>query len=129
MKLMTSTFSIIFALLFITNTGYAKDTITEEDIILIFKRSMMHWNVNYDKLEKNRSGAACIPWEIIDKNFVEEKIFTALGYGFNLYDLKIAKKAALEGCERMRRASKIEKTCKCEMLIYNEEVLIKFKNE
>ena len=54
-----------------------------------------------------------------------EGIFTALGYGFNLYDIKIATKAALEGCERMRRANKIENTCKCEMVLYNDDILVK----
>ena len=44
---------------------------------------------------------------------------------FNLYDIKIATKAALEGCERMRRANKIENTCKCEMVLYNDDILVK----
>ena len=65
----------------------------------------------------------------IDKKYLKEEIFIALGYGFNLYDIEIATKAALDGCERMRMANKIRKTCKCEMIIYNEEVLIKIKNE
>ena len=90
---------------------------------------MMHWNINYDNLEKNKSGAACIPWSTIDKKFVDEGIFIALGYGFNLYDLNIAKKASLEGCERMRVANKIKQSCKCEMILYNDEILINNKNE
>ena len=128
-KLVTSMLHSIFTFIFIINLGYSDDSITEEDIISTFKRSMMHWNVNYDKLERNKSGAACIPWNIIDKKYLNEEIFIALGYGFNLYDIEIATKAALEGCERMRMANKIRKTCKCEMIIYNEEVLIKIKNE
>ena len=103
----------------------AEDSIKKEDIVSIFKRSMNHWKINYETLDENKSGAACIPWNTIDKAFIKEGIFTALGYGFNLYDIKIAKKAALEGCERMRRANKIENTCKCEMILYNDDILVK----
>ena len=102
----------------------ADDSIKNEDIVSIFKRSMNHWKINYDTLDENKSGAACIPWNTIDKAFIKEGIFIALGYGFNLYDIKIAKKAALEGCERMRRANKIENTCKCEMVLYNNDILV-----
>ena len=102
----------------------ANDSIKNEDIVSIFKRSMNHWKINYDTLDENKSGAACIPWNTIDKTFIKEGIFIALGYGFNLYDINIAKKAALEGCERMRRANKIENTCKCEMVLYNNDILL-----
>jgi len=44
-------------------------------------------------------------------------------------DLNIAKKASLEGCERMRVANKIKQSCKCEMILYNDEILINSKNE
>ena len=114
---------------FIPYNAYSNEKITNKEIVSIFKRSMMHWNINYDNLEKNKSGAACIPWSTIDKKFVDEGIFIALGYGFNLYDLKIAKKASLEGCERMRVANKIKQSCKCEMILYNDEILINNKNE
>ena len=102
----------------------ADDSIKNEDIVSIFKRSMNHWKINYETLDENKSGAACIPWNTIDKTFINEGIFIALGYGFNLYDIKIATKAALEGCERMRRANKIENTCKCEMVLYNNDILV-----
>ena len=114
---------------FISYNVYSNEKITNKEIVSIFKRSMIHWNINYDNLEKNKSGAACIPWSTIDKKFVDEGIFTALGYGFNLYDLNIAKKASLEGCERMRVAYKIKESCKCEMILYNDEILINSKNE
>ena len=106
-----------------------QDRLSKEDIISIFKRSMSHWKINYDTLDENKSGAACIPWATIDKTYIKKGIFTALGYGFNLYDIKIAKKAALEGCERMRRANKIENTCKCEMVLYNNDILVEYENE
>ena len=104
--------------------AYAEDTPKKNDIVDIFKRSMNHWKIDYDKLDENKSGAACIPWKTIDKTFIKEGIFIALGYGFNLYDIKIAKKAALEGCERMRKANNIEDTCNCEMVLYNNDILL-----
>ena len=107
----------------------ANDSIKNEDIVSIFKRSMNHWKINYDTLDENKSGAACIPWNKIDRTFIKEGIFIALGYGFNLYDINIAKKAALEGCERMRRANKIENTCKCEMVLYNNDILVEQQND
>lgn len=120
---------VLLILLYLLSTNFnisvnAEKSPTKNDIVDIFKRSMQHWNIDYDKLDENKSGAACIPWQTIDKSFIKEGIFTALGYGFNLYDIKIAKKASLEGCERMRRANKIESTCKCEMVLYNNDILL-----
>ena len=111
------------------NICYSNETIDVNDIVTTFKKSMMHWNINYDNLEKNKSGAACIPWKSLNKKYFKKEIFIALGYGFNLYDIKIAKKAALEGCNRMRKANKIEKICNCEMILYNDEILVKINNE
>jgi hypothetical protein len=116
-------------ILSININAIAEDSIKKEDIVSIFKRSMNHWKINYETLDENKSGAACIPWNTIDKTFINEGIFIALGYGFNLYDIKIATKAALEGCERMRRANKIENTCKCEMVLYNDDILVKNQND
>ena len=116
---------LLFYFLSININASADDSIKNEDIVSIFKRSMNHWKINYETLDENKSGAACIPWNTIDKTFINEGIFIALGYGFNLYDIKIATKAALEGCERMRRANKIENTCKCEMVLYNDDILVK----
>ena len=111
----------------INNSSYAENSISEKDIVLIFKRSMQHWKINYDTLDENKSGAACIPWQDLDKKFIEKGLFTALGFGFSLYDLNIAKKASLEGCESMRKANKIENSCECEMILYNNDILIELK--
>jgi len=111
----------------INSVSYAESSVSQEDIVSIFKRSMQHWKINYDKLDRNKSGAACIPWQELDKSFINEGVFLALGYGFNLYDINIAKKASLEGCENMRKGNKIENTCECEMILYNDDVLIEIK--
>ena len=111
----------------LNSVSYAESSISQEDIVSIFKRSMQHWKINYDTLDENKSGAACIPWKKLDKSFINQGIFLALGYGFNLYDITIAKKASLEGCENMRKSLKIKSTCKCEMILYNDDILIEIK--
>ena len=111
----------------LNSVSYAESSISQEDIVSIFKRSMQHWKINYDTLDENKSGAACIPWKKLDKSFINQWIFLALGYGFNLYDINIAKKASLEGCENMRKGYKIESSCKCEMILYNDDILIEIK--
>lgn len=121
--LITLLYIFCFSITF-NNNSFANNSITSEEIVKIFKRSMNHWNINYDTLDENRSGAACIPWKSINKEFIDKGIFIALGYGFSLFDIKIGTKAAVEGCERMRKANKIEETCSCEMILYNDEVLI-----
>ena len=92
-----------------------------EDLIIVFKRSMQHWNLDYDSLPENKSGAACLPWKEINQEYLSNQIFEALGYGFNLYDEKIGKKAALEGCERMKKYYKLQEHCNCEMILFNNE--------
>ena len=96
-----------------------------EDLIIVFKRSMQHQNLDYDSLPENKSGAACIPWKEINQEYLSNQIFEALGYGFNLYDEKIGKKAALEGCERMKKYYKLQEHCNCEMILFNNESRIK----
>ena len=111
----------------INSVSYAESSVSQEDIISIFKRSMQKWNINYDTLDENKSGAACIPWKDLDKSFINQGVFLALGYGFNQYDINIAKKASLEGCENMRKSYKIESSCKCEMILYNDDILVEIK--
>ena len=48
----------------INTNASAEDSIKKEDIVSIFKRSMNHWKINYDTLDENKSGAACIPWNL-----------------------------------------------------------------
>ena len=108
----------------VRSQGVNNDRIAE-DLIIVFKRSMQHWNLDYDSLPENKSGAACIPWKEINKEYLSNQIFEAVGYGFNLYDEKIGKKAALEGCERMRKYYNLQEYCNCEMILFNNESRIK----
>ena len=107
------------------NTFNKNNTKIEENIILVFKQSMKHWDLDYDSLPENKSGAACISWQEINKNLTPEYIFEALGYGFNLYNETIGEKAAMEGCNRMRTYHKLHDYCSCEMVLFNDESRVK----
>ena len=39
----------------INSVSYAESSVSQEDIISIFKRSMQKWKINYDTLDKNKS--------------------------------------------------------------------------
>lgn len=107
------------------NNFNKNNTKIEDNIILVFKQSMKHWNLDYDSLPENKSGAACISWQEINKNLTSEYIFEALGYGFNLFDETIGEKAAMEGCNRMRTYHKLHDYCSCEMVLFNDESRVK----
>ncbi len=94
-------------------------------LIEVFKRSMLSWSIDYDTLRPNRAGAACIPWESLDDAFLEEGIFEALGYAWQVAGEPVAARAAMEGCERMRRGRHLVEICTCELLLYNDEVRLK----
>ena len=107
------------------NTFDQNNNKIEDNIIFVFKQSMKHWNLDYDSLAENKSGAACIPWQEINKNLTSEYIFEALGYGFNLFDEIIGEKAAMEGCNSMRVYHKLQDYCNCEMVLFNDESRVK----
>ena len=107
------------------NNFNKNNTKIEDNIILVFKQSMKHWDLDYDSLPENKSGAACISWQEINKNLTSEYIFEALGYGFNLFDETIGEKAAMEGCNRMRTYHKLHDYCSCEMVLFNDESRVK----
>ncbi len=97
---------------------------TAEQLVEVYKRSMLSWSVDYDTLRPNRAGAACIPWGALTDTFLDEGLFKALGYAWQVAGEPVAVRAALEGCERMRRGERLERTCTCELLLYNDEVRV-----
>lgn len=99
----------------------ALDAETAAGIAAAYKRSMLHWRIDYDGLAPNRAGAACIPWGTLDA-FLAEGIFEALGYGWQIATEEVAARAALEGCERMRRGKRLGDACTCELVLYNDEL-------
>ena len=98
---------LVFYIIFIKN-GFSND-----DISVVFYNTLLKWNINYDSLEENKAGAACI-----NKNRSNVTEFEALGFSFQLFDIKYAKSVALTGCKQMKK-KKILKDCKCEIIIVN----------
>ena len=67
-----------------------------------FIRSMNKWDIPFNDLLENRSGAACINWKLLTKDFIENGIFDALGYSQNIPNKKASKIAAISGCKKMK---------------------------
>ncbi len=91
-------------------------------LVETYKRSMLSWNIDYDTLTPNRAGAACIPWAELDDPFLREGIFEALGYAWQIAGETVAVRAAMEGCDRMRRGRRLGDSCTCQLVLYNDEV-------
>ena len=107
---------------------FPKESSEKELIISIintFKRSLKHWDIDYETLKTGKAGAACIPWNNLNHNFLTEEIFIALGYSWQIETEKVSMKAAMEGCERMRKYNKITEICQCEPILFNEEIRLK----
>jgi hypothetical protein len=60
-----------------------------------FIQHLSKWDINYNELEVNKAGAACIS---LPKNKIE-----SLGFSFQLADSNYAKKIALAGCNQMKK--------------------------
>ena len=125
-----TTLKIVLIVLFTFITffeTFSKESSEEKLVISIvntFKRSLQHWDIDYDTLKPGKAGAACIPWNDLNSNFLNKEIFIALGYSWQIETEKVSMKAALEGCERMRKYNKISKICQCEPILFNEEIRI-----
>ena len=111
-----------FSIIFEINSEEIKKEEIEVSIVNTFKRSLKHWDINYESLKSGKAGAACIPWDTLDSKFLNEGIFIALGYSWQIETERVSMKAALEGCERMRKYHKVNKDCFCEPILFNEEL-------
>ena len=106
----------------------SNDKNLNNDILKIYKRSLMKWNINYDFLDLNKAGSACIPIEKFNKNFIEKGLFEALGYSWNIESKSFAIKVALEGCNSMKKSKKLANKCDCRHIIFNNTLEIGDKN-
>ena len=89
-----------------------------------FLRSMNKWDIPFNDLLENRSGAACINWKMLTEDFIENGIFDALGYSQNIPNKKASQIAAISGCKKMKVYYKLAETCSCEVIITNDEDVI-----
>jgi len=89
-----------------------------------FIRSMSKWDIPFNDLLENRSGAACINWKLLTKDFIENGIFDALGYSQNIPNKKASQIAAISGCKKMKVYYKLGNTCSCEVILTNNDNII-----
>ena len=96
-----------------------KETI-KNDIVNTYIRSMNKWDIPFQDLLENRSGAACVNWSNLTEDFLKTGMFDALGYSQNIPNKKASQIAAVSGCEKMKEYYKLENTCTCEVILTNE---------
>ena len=96
-----------------------KQTI-KNNIVNTYIRSMNKWDIPFQDLLENRSGAACINWSSLTEDFLKTGMFDALGYSQNIPNKKASQIAAVSGCEKMKEYYKLENTCSCEVILTNE---------
>ena len=92
----------------------------KNNIVNTYIRSMNKWDIPFQDLLENRSGAACINWNSLTEDFLKTGMFDALGYSQNIPNKKASQIAAVSGCEKMKEYYKLENTCTCEIILTNE---------
>ena len=93
----------------------------KSDVLETYLRSMSKWDIPFLDLLENKSGAACIQWNKMTENFLNEGMFDALGYSQNIPNKKASQIAAVAGCKKMKDYYKLGNTCKCEVILTNNE--------
>ena len=99
------------------------------DILNTYYRSMNKWDISFQDLLENKSGAACIEWPLMTEAFLSNGIFDALGYSQNIPNKKASEIAAISGCNKMKDYYQLEGKCECEIIVVNEnnKVIIPIK--
>ena len=90
------------------------------DILNTYYRSMNKWDISFQDLLENKSGAACIEWPLMTESFLSNGIFDALGYSQNIPNQKAAEIAAISGCNKMKDYYQLEGKCECEVIVVND---------
>ena len=89
----------------------------------VFLRSMEHHGYDYGAMDPKRGAVACVDWDAIDQDFLDDGIFEALGFSFSVGRDEMALQIATQGCENMARHHKL-KTCACMPIMIDEIPLI-----
>ena len=89
----------------------------------VFQRSMKHWRYDYGNLEPRKAGVACIPWQRLDAEFLDNGIFDALGFSFSVAKDEMATKIADQGCNQMKTHYKLT-DCECEPVLLGETIVV-----
>lgn len=91
-----------------------------EGIVTTYLRSMNKWDIPFQDLLENRSGAACINWKMLTEDFLKTGMFDALGYSQNIPNKKASQIASVSGCKKMKEYYKLADTCTCEVIVTND---------
>ena len=81
---------------------------------------MNKWDISFQDLLENKSGAACIEWPLMTESFLSSGIFDALGYSQNIPNKKASEIAAVSGCNKMKDYYQLEGKCECEVIVVND---------
>ena len=90
------------------------------DILNTYYRSMNKWDISFQDLLENKSGAACVEWPLMTESFLSSGIFDALGYSQNIPNKKASEIAAVSGCNKMKDYYQLEGKCECEVIVVND---------
>jgi len=88
-----------------------------------FLRTMKHWNYSYSTLDTTKAGVACVRWEGIDPDFLNDGLFEAIGFSFSVANEEAAIRIATQGCERMSRHYEVT-DCTCEVILVDDTVRV-----
>ena len=81
----------------------------QESYIKIFQKTLLRYNIIFDKLGDHKAGALCIPND--NKNYDKY----AIGFSYDMYEKKYATEVSLRGCLEMKKKL-ISYACKCEII-------------
>ncbi len=90
------------------------------NILNTYYRSMNKWDISFQDLLENKSGAACIEWPLMTESFLSSGIFDALGYSQNIPNKKASEIAAVSGCNKMKDYYQLEGKCECQVIVVND---------
>ena len=93
----------------------------KSDILETYYRSMNKWDIPFQDLLENKSGAACIEWDKMSESFLNNGIFDALGYSQNIPNEKASQIAAISGCDKMKDYYQLQGKCECEVIVVNSD--------
>ena len=97
----------------------------KSEVLETYYRSMNKWDISFQDLLENKSGAACIEWKNMTESFLKTGIFDALGYSQNVPNKKASQIAAVSGCNKMKEYYQLEGKCNCEVIVVNTENKVK----
>ena len=61
-----------------------KNNLLKNSIFETYKRTMKHWDIDYESMKSNKAGAACFSWDNLKNDFLSTGLFDALGYSRNI---------------------------------------------